>query len=69
MDDTIKKCVKGEWLIWSMEHDGWWKPNRNGYTEYLSEAGRYSFEDALDIVASANMHCINQPKEAMIFDC
>lgn len=28
------------WLIWSYEHDAWWKPGGFGYTSTLAEAGR-----------------------------
>lgn len=40
-------------LIWSFEHDAWWAPNRCGYTTDISKAGRYSKEDAGDIVTSS----------------
>lgn len=36
-------------VIWSWEHLSWWKPNRQGYTTELAEAGHYSFADAADI--------------------
>jgi hypothetical protein len=43
-----------KWLIWSNEHGGWWKPRELGYTHTRSEAGRYDFERALEIVTHAN---------------
>ncbi len=43
-----------KWLIWSNEHGGWWKPNELGYTHTHSEAGRYDFARALEIVTRAN---------------
>jgi hypothetical protein len=60
----------GKWLIWSMEHGRWWRPDSAGYTKLRSEAGRYSFADALDIVHNANFapECHNHPNEAMILD-
>ena len=39
-----------QFLIWSWEHLAWWNPQHRGYTEQLALAGRYSFEDAADIV-------------------
>jgi hypothetical protein len=37
------------WLVWSDEHGGWWRPNRQGYTRKIAEAGRYS-ESAVDTI-------------------
>lgn len=57
------------WLIWSIEHNGWWKPAQFGYTQKKDEAGRYSFEQARKIVASANeFRGSKPPNEAMIED-
>ena len=36
-------------VIWSWEHLAWWTPNRCGYTEDLTLAGRYTFDEAADI--------------------
>lgn len=56
------------WYIWSFEHGGWWRPSWNGYTEKLEYAGKYSFEEALKIVRSANIHLGKHelPNEAML---
>lgn len=48
------------YLIESIEHRygdtvTWWKPNRLGYTESISKAGRYSKEDAEEICKNANI--------------
>jgi hypothetical protein len=44
-------------LIWSLEHDGWWAPNEIGYTRELGEAGRYGKQHAGLILERANaMH-------------
>lgn len=32
-------------LIWSLRHKAWWKPQAKGYTNKRSEAGRYTVED------------------------
>lgn len=61
---------KEKWLIWSNEHAGWWKPARRGYTEKISEAGRYDFEEAEEIVRLANRYHFLQdtiiPNESML---
>lgn len=43
-----------QYLIWSYEHDRWWRPGGHGYTTELAEAGRYSRAEAARIVAHAN---------------
>ena len=42
-----------EYLIWSHEHGGWWKPNRVGYTPDWMQAGSYSHDEALEICTNA----------------
>lgn len=54
------------WLIWSIEHKAWWRPAHAGYTELKSDAGSYSYEEALDIVKGANINNNDIPNEAMI---
>lgn len=41
------------YLIWSFEHQAWWRPNSNGYTTDLAQAGRYSQEEAGRIVTQS----------------
>lgn len=52
------------YLIRSFEHEFtrvcWWGPNRCGYTEKLEEAGRYSGEEAAEIVTAANIVSENE---------
>lgn len=54
------------WLIWSIEHNGWWGWNHGGYVQAREYAGRYSFKEALKIVKDANIGLHNIPNEAMI---
>lgn len=55
------------YLVWSMEHNCWWAPAHNGYVSKREEAGRYTYEQADEIVRGANEHCNpDRPKEAMI---
>jgi hypothetical protein len=43
-----------KYLIWSIEHRGWWKGNRHGYTTRTDKAGQFHLEDALQICENAN---------------
>jgi len=43
-------------VIWSEEHQAWWSPSRSGYTRSLADAGRYSAEEAQEIVTGANRY-------------
>lgn len=56
------------WLIWSLEHRAWWRPNRNGYTRWRDTAGRYTYQQALEIVRDANAHIdkSDTPNESMV---
>jgi len=56
------------WLIWSIEHNSWWRPNENGYTPHRLEAGRYTFDKAINIVTWANRFNPGKPLEAMVMD-
>jgi hypothetical protein len=51
MTDTDRTT---EYLIWSHEHGGWWKPARRGYSGNLWEAGLYDAADAQQICDGAN---------------
>ena len=42
-----------EYLIWSNEHEAWWRANRRGYTNHVRGAGRYSREEAVSICSGA----------------
>jgi hypothetical protein len=42
-------------LIWSIEHDAWWRPNWLGYSRVLADAGLYPREEAERIVRGANI--------------
>jgi hypothetical protein len=42
------------YVVWSIEHDAWWRPAREGYTRFVEEAGVYSADDSADIVSKAN---------------
>lgn len=44
-----------KYLIWSFEHRMWWAANRCGYKHTVSEAGRYTAEEAVEIIADSVM--------------
>lgn len=43
-----------EFLIYSREHNAWWRAASAGYTRSPAEAGRYTLEQAFRIVNEAN---------------
>ena len=59
-----------QWLVWSNEHRGWWKPQSAGYTKSRKQAGRYSLDEATEICVGANAtRSDNQePQETMLPD-
>jgi hypothetical protein len=59
--------MSDRYLIYSYEHDAWWRPNRMGYTRNIGEAGVYDLSDAARIVAHANRYRPkDSPNEAVI---
>jgi hypothetical protein len=42
-------------VIWSIEHDAWWRPGEWGYTRVLEEAGLFPEGRAREILADANI--------------
>jgi hypothetical protein len=58
--------MNDKWLIWSIEHNSWWKPGGRGYTIYRELAGEYGFTEACEIVAQANIPLDARPNEAMV---
>ena len=49
-----------KYLIWSIEHNAWWRPSEHGYTKTLTEAGLYKKEKAIRIVKRANISSFNE---------
>lgn len=46
-----------KYLIWSVEHQGWWAVARCGYVDNPLEAGVYDENEANDICRDANIAC------------
>lgn len=51
------------YMIWSNEHRAWWRPARRGYTTVTLSAGRYSAEEADEILREANFNPAAPPNE------
>lgn len=45
-----------KYLIWSNQHGAWWGPNSLGYANDSDLAGRYSRDEAADIVERAGSY-------------
>lgn len=41
-----------KYLIWSFFHGQWWGWNRSGYASEVKFAGRYTAEEAIDILCN-----------------
>ena len=54
------------YLVWSHEHQSYWRPNKSGYTTDWLHAGRYSAEDAADCCRSRSWEPRKPPPEVMI---
>ncbi len=50
-----KREARVDWLIWSDKHGSWWRPDRAGYTRLISEAGRYTYAEALALCGPAGL--------------
>lgn len=71
LEEAVEEATENRYLIWSFEHDAWWRPASIGYTKNRTEAGEYSFKEAMKIVLGANIHFSSQdpdkmPNEAMV---
>ena len=60
--DAVERAVKdgieamlggAQWLVWSNQRGMWWRPRRSGYTQHITEAGRYDRAEAEQIVKQA----------------
>ncbi len=52
--DSHRALVEAPWLVWSNEHEAWWRPNSSGYTVHVDNAGRYTHEEAMKIQTEAS---------------
>jgi hypothetical protein len=64
----LRMAQDSSWLIWSNEHRAWWGPAQHGYVFSRADAGRYTFQKAMQIVMDANKYQSEKekPNEAMV---
>lgn len=55
------------YYIYSFEHGAWWKPNKNGYTDSLDKAGKYTKEEAYKMCAFANWVSLEEVPVAVAY--
>lgn len=53
--ERLRRESDPTWLVWSNQRGMWWRANRSGYTQFIEEAGRYSREEAAQIVSQATL--------------
>lgn len=46
--------TENKYLVWSNEHNAWWRPSSSGYTNHIANAGRYGRDEAMKICKGAN---------------
>jgi hypothetical protein len=46
-------ATQPRYLIWSNEHQAWWRANSDGYTIDVDQAGRYPRDRAIEIASGA----------------
>ena len=51
------------WLVYSREHEAWWRPASAGYTMSIAEAGRYTKAEAARHCTSVDRMLDGQTKE------
>lgn len=47
-------------MVWSFEHDAWWRPDHCGYTNEEEQAGLYPRKEAEEICRKANHNSLNE---------
>ena len=77
-ETALLKFQQPEVLIWSNEHNGWWRPNECGYTDFKELAGYYDLDRAIEICKNANRFIVYnkqeingkiiQPNETIVFE-
>lgn len=58
--------AKTTYLVWSNEHNAWWKPKRGGYTGDVWQAGRYGEAEAADCCRTRSRKPGARPREVMV---
>lgn len=66
MTDAQKLIEEAHWLIYSREHNAWWRPKSAGYTTDSQQAGRYRYVDAKKRCTARDPQRDGSPSEVMI---
>lgn len=53
------------WLVYSREHNAWWRPTASGYTNHIEAAGRYTKTAAEAHCGTRDYHDKDNPPEVM----
>lgn len=54
------------WLVWSREHDAWWRPNAMGYCTSVLDAGRFTLEEAINHCNTRSRNPTEADPEVMV---
>jgi formylmethanofuran dehydrogenase subunit E len=49
-------------LLWSVEHNAWWRANSAGYSVEIWDAGLYSDAESAEILERANLVAFNEAR-------
>ena len=55
-----------KYYIWSNEHQLWWKPGSQGYTDKIGEAGVYSEKESAKLIKGTYLRKDGLPEEIRI---
>lgn len=54
------------WLVYSYEHNAWWRANFSGYTDDIAQAGRYTRAQALTCCNTRDTRPSGLPSEVAV---
>jgi len=57
------------YLIYSREHNAFWRPGSRGYTHLVEDAGRYALDEAIEICLDANDSVHASDPEEVVVGC
>lgn len=63
---NAKLVPDGYWLVWSNEHNAYWRPNKCGYTQDVAQAGRYPVAEADSICQDAEPGRVHLSRDGSI---
>ena len=57
------------YLVFSREHNAFWRPKRCGYTHHTFDAGRYSKQEAIELCENGNIGCHTADPDEVFVGC